>query len=497
LDQYKRNVLFSWLAILLNLGVVFILTPYLIDSMGKYIYGLWLVINSVIGYLNVVELGINISTGRFVNLHWSRGEKKQASQVISSTSAFYFALLLLAPLTIYIVSPDIVLSFIEEKAIAADVATGVFLVSIALFLNISAANIRVRLNANSRFDIISFIEIGNIAIRTVLIIFFIIASAHLTIIDLALATLGGAVASFLASIFLSSRYGVELHINPSYIKLSTLRRLLNFSVWVLVSNLGVMSINYSDNIIISFFIGADYVAIYAIGYMLTTHLITILSKISQVKIPTITQIIGREEKDKLIKELNKLYSFVCIISIPAIACFILLAENFIVLWVGVDFKQSALISLILVVGQVPYLSMQGLGAALWAKNIVKQLSLVKLFIAALNIVLSIALIYVLEDKLIAVAIGTMTASLLETLIILPWMVRKYLGIQLLQVIRINLVFPLQCITLITFYKVIFSESINGWLSFILIGAGCFLVFSTVSFIAYKVMPKVLQIKMAN
>ncbi len=91
----------------------------------------------------------------------------------------------------------------------------------------------------------------------------------------------------------------------------------------------------------------------------------------------------------------------------------------------------------------------------------------------------------------------MTASLLETLIILPWMVRKYLGIQLLQVIRINLVFPLQCITLITFYKVIFSESINGWLSFILIGAGCFLVFSTVSFIAYKVMPKVLQIKMAN
>ena len=62
-----RNVLLNWAALIAEVAVAFFLTPFMVRSLGLAIYGIWSLLNSVIGYMGLVDLGIRGSVGRFLN----------------------------------------------------------------------------------------------------------------------------------------------------------------------------------------------------------------------------------------------------------------------------------------------------------------------------------------------------------------------------------------------------------------------------------------------
>jgi len=466
-SQYHINIFTSWLAMALGIIVIFFLTPYFISTFGDYKYGIWLLINSLIGYVNLAEAGVNISTGRFVNIYVGQKEYKKATEILSTSLLFFLALPCVFLPLIAVFSPFLIDNFITTTALANDIHQAAVITSAVLFFNLISANIRIPLNVNSRFDLVSLVEIMSTLTRTVLILYFLSNKDTQTLTFISIATLAASLMSLLLSVFITRRYGKNISVSFSRAKYSAFIVIISFGGWVLLSNFGVMAINYSDNIIISYFIGVSDVAYYAIGFMLSKYIVSILSKISQVKTPKITQLIGSGSTAKLSQEYVEILTITGVFALPAVIVFLYQIESFIYLWMGKQYAISILIGVVLTIPCIFSFAMQGIGATLWAKGIVKTLGITKLCIAVANLLISISLVHILENQLLGIALGTAITSMIETLIILPFFARRVIGIKFRSMITVHILFVAFSLLLFLFFKSFYPLHSDTWGSLIL------------------------------
>ena len=54
-----RNALWNWGTYVLNLLVLLILSPYVVQHLGEHAFGVWVLINALTGYMNFADFGIS------------------------------------------------------------------------------------------------------------------------------------------------------------------------------------------------------------------------------------------------------------------------------------------------------------------------------------------------------------------------------------------------------------------------------------------------------
>lgn len=480
--QYKINLLSSWSVIVINIAIVFFLTPVIIETFGTFKYGIWILINSVVSYISLMEAGVNISTGRFVNIAYSRDNTQEASGYLSSSLAFYTLLpLVVVPVSMLL----LVVLFPESKdfeLIRLEILTAAFFAVSALLLNLISSNIRIKLNTNQRFELVALIEMLSLLFNAALTLVYMKLFSGESLAVMSLIVFVTAVLGLLLSLFFSHTYGVALQLRFKYASSKTFKKIINFSIWVLLSNLAVVSINHSDNFIISGLINVEAVSTYAVGFMISFYLVNMLSKINQVKNPEIQQLVGRADVSGLTILLQRLITNNLIFSIPVIICFYLFIDSFILLWLGEQFSESAVVAKILAAPSICILLSQGAGAALWAKGLVKTLSLVKIVGAMLNIVLSVVLILVFELSLVGVAIATSLVSFLECFVLIPFLYLKQMKPQKGSILLLPIAGVVTCFLIIYLSTNLVKLEISDWIMLVLTGGSVCSLFIGLSYL---------------
>src|ERR1044071_6577994 len=82
-----RNVCSNWASYLTTAVAGFILTPFILHSLGNTGYGLWTLILSLTGYFGLLDLGIRSSVGRFVGRHVALNDEENVNRTVSSAFA--------------------------------------------------------------------------------------------------------------------------------------------------------------------------------------------------------------------------------------------------------------------------------------------------------------------------------------------------------------------------------------------------------------------------
>ena len=92
----KKQLLTSSIFRFLERGIVvltsFLLTPFFINELGSTHYGLWLLVLSILGWFNVVDLGFPQAVGRQIVQALELNDKKRVN-VIFSTGIVLFTVL--------------------------------------------------------------------------------------------------------------------------------------------------------------------------------------------------------------------------------------------------------------------------------------------------------------------------------------------------------------------------------------------------------------------
>lgn len=84
LRHIARNVLFNWLGTIANMAVGFLLSPFILHRLGNVAYGVWVLTVSVVGYLSLLDLGMQSSILRFVSQGHAKQDHQGASEATSA-----------------------------------------------------------------------------------------------------------------------------------------------------------------------------------------------------------------------------------------------------------------------------------------------------------------------------------------------------------------------------------------------------------------------------
>src|SRR5690554_197791 len=71
-----------------KLAITFIMTPVFVHNLGKYDYGLWVMIGAVIGYMGILDLGLRPAISRYAAKHLAEQDEVALQSVYVSAFAF-------------------------------------------------------------------------------------------------------------------------------------------------------------------------------------------------------------------------------------------------------------------------------------------------------------------------------------------------------------------------------------------------------------------------
>jgi O-antigen/teichoic acid export membrane protein len=416
---------------IVNLGVWFFLTPFILHHLGRDQYGLWVLVASFVAYGTLADMGVGAALVKYVAEYRARGESEIASQLIATSLWLYCAaglLVVAVGAAIAPVVPDLLAGV--RRADRPTVSWLVALVALGVAVQLPATAAASILRGLHRWDLVNLVR--SLAILT------------LAGCTAAILLLGGKVISITAvvipltllfqvvSVYLIRRVAPDLHFGFRGASRSMVRQVTAFSSALFGIQVAQAVKLNTDEIVIGAGISVSAIAPYNFGRRLSAIPALLTFQFVQVLLPTASRL-HAEGEEWLLREIYLTGIRLTIALFAAIGgALIVFAGPFLAAWVGPQYAASADIAVLLLVAAFLEALMSLPSQLLQGMNRHRPLVAFALGSAALNLGLSIALIEPLGVR--GVAAGTLIATSVEALIALPFSARV-IGVRPRQVLR--------------------------------------------------------------
>ena len=365
------------------LGIV--VTPIVLNFLGKTDYGIWIIISNILGYVNLFDFGITGSSRQLI-----AREKKDGKDISTLSSQLLF---------LQIVIGLIILTF------------GLLTFShMPEFFNISNENIDQTklvfilaiLSLAVTFPISTYasILVGQQYIHQNAIIEFVIAllsiSVQLTLLFAGFGLIALPIGLIFSKIFLFIIYYrsvkkrfPNLHLHFRIFKWRELRPILGISSFWFMGSISAMIIYSSDSIVIGKFMDVSAVATYALSFRLVDFIRNRLYSFNKAAMPGLGQLFGSGNIERIRELYLNTQYIVWIFSLIAFIIIFLFNGEFVSLWVGKEYFVGNEINILFGAYLFMTFIFHSSSIIVSASLKIKEISLMRLLEALLNISLSI------------------------------------------------------------------------------------------------------------
>jgi len=413
------------ITLLANLTISFFLTPFIIHSLGDRTYGVWVLVGTFIGYYGLLDFGLSNAVGRYISRAIGANDRTTINRVYNTGFCLFLAggaLALLVTLVAAFLTP----SFVEDPQ---DIAT--FQIVLIILGVHSAIDLPMRvfhglLQARLRFDLLAFVGLFTMAVRTLLIV---LAVQHgYKLIGLALATLAASLSANIFYVLLAYRNNPGLRFGFKSVGRETVRLLFSYSVFVFILQIARQLRFQADAFVISIFVGLSAVAHYNIASMLVQHFDVLMGRIMGVLTPYFSQLEGADNQKTTERVLFFTTKMSIVVSSFVGFGFVAWGQDFIHRWMGVDYNDAYPCLVVLVAGlifsfwQLPAISL------LYGTSRHRFLALVTIVEGLVNLGLSVILVR--YYGILGVALGTTVPLIVHKALIQPVYVCRVANIAL-------------------------------------------------------------------
>ncbi len=390
----KKKLIISSIAryfeVIVGMVTALVLTPYLINQLGEIDYGLWILILSTLGWFSFIDLGFSSAIQRQLTFLIEKKDHHGINKIFSCALVLFGALGTIATLGLFILAifPHI-LGIPEEKIHTSSIVLTVLCLKIFMSFLISSINgifmghIRLDIDAN----------IGTITtILKAIIVFKIVGTFG--IYGVVFATVFSDFLNSLIKIYYAKKLQKNLKFSWMLVKKEEIKELFSFSKHV-ISLLIARSINgKSDPVIISHVLSINHITKFNIADRLTNMIESLIIAIAVPLRPFIyKQVVNNATIKELENSLKMIISINCFVAGVFYVCLSVMVNDFIYLWVGEKFIESATLVQILIFAYLPRAISRPIIDILTARAQHKLISIANVLGAILNIFLSIILGY--------------------------------------------------------------------------------------------------------
>jgi O-antigen/teichoic acid export membrane protein len=333
-----RNVGSNWVLTLVTIAATYVLTPFIIETLGKEGYGTWTLITAMTGYIGLLALGVPMASVRYLAQHVAESDSREMNRVIGSCAGLYLALGAVA----FVVGAGLLVLFSLYEIPStfqgeARLAFGLMVIQISMgFIGLLPEGIMF---AHHDFVLRNVIRVTGVALRFGLTIALL--SIQSSLLLLACVQLAAIAFDFGASWVVIRRRYPQVRISLGDFDRAMVRRIFSFSVFVLLLNAGARLSFETDALVIGAFIGVAAIPYFAVANSLVIYLMDFLVAIAAVVAPMATKL-NTEGRKRDLQEIFLKWSKVALsLTVLATMFLIILGPRFIGWWIDPSFEEPA------------------------------------------------------------------------------------------------------------------------------------------------------------
>ena len=395
---------------IINLGVWFVLTPFILHHLGKSQYGLWVLVASFVAYGSLADLGVGGAIVKYVAEYRARGDSETVSALIATALWLYCAAGLAVIVAGAIVAPFVphILSGISP----GDRSTASWLVvitAVGVAVQLPATAAVCVLRGLNRFDLMNLI--GSLAMLTLALCTVLVLLAGGKVIAITVIVVPLTLFWQLPAVLLIRRVAPDIRFGFRGAKRAMARQVTTFGSAVFgIQAAQVLKLN-SDEIVIGAGVAVKAIGPYNFGRRLSTIPGLLTYQFVQVLLPLASRLHAEGDvwllREVYLAGIRLTVALFCAIG----GALVVFAAPFLSAWVGPSYASSSDIAVLLLVAALLEAVMSPASQALQGMNRHRPLVVFALTSAALNLGLSLALIGPLGVR--GVALGTLIATGIE------------------------------------------------------------------------------------
>ena len=425
--KIRRNAVANITGMAVQIIIAFILSPFLVHTLGDTKYGIWTIAVAFTGYMNLLDIGLTSAVNKYVSEYSSLKDNKKVNEIVSTSFALFFVM----GVIVVLVSPfmaDFIVKLVNfDESLIGVVHLLIIIVSFDIAIFVISGLFKGVFGGFQHYSIINFTQIISALYKAVMFYYF-LSNGH-DLIAMGLISISANIMTIFIFYYLLKRNYPQVSIRFSVATKLSASKILHYSKFTFIAMLANQLIYYSDAFVIGYFMSAAAVTYYSIPWTLAEYTKKISMAISQAYTPAISEIEAKGD----IENIKTLYvsgtKYMIIISNLLSIGMIVFGGAFIALWMGEKYKELCeTVLIILFVNlffqgpqQISYSILQGLARQ-------KYYSYVSMGVSIVNLILSIILVQ--RWGIVGVAIGAAVPQILFHGLYVPWSTLKIINLSI-------------------------------------------------------------------
>lgn len=414
--ELRINIIASLIAFIVNMGINFILSPYIIQNIGVDAYGFVSLANNFINYASLLTIALNSMAGRFITISLHKSDTELANKYFTSVFVANFVISIVL-LLVSILSVIYIEQIVNVPiSILKDVKLLFLLLFINFIISIIGSTFSVATFARNKLYLGSLRAIESNILRAILILILFIAFKpkvfYLGIVSciVTLYTVG-------FNIFYTKRLLPEIMIKFKYYDLKYVIEIISSGIWNTVTKLGQILLDGVDLLISNLFIGPIEMGILAVSKTIPNLIVSIVGTLAGIFSPDFTISYAKGDHDALLNSIKQSIKIMSVfVNIP-VAILIVFGDVFYSLWTpNEDAKVLQILSILACLTIVISGGINCIYNIFTVTNKLKVNSIVVLCTGVLNMLIVFILLKITNLGIFAVAGVSTILSILRNII---------------------------------------------------------------------------------
>jgi O-antigen/teichoic acid export membrane protein len=414
------NTISNYIGRFVGLATWFLLTPFVLRQLDPTLFGLWVLVGSVVAYGSLLDFGIAGAVTKYVAEYQAKGRLEDARSLVATALALYFALGLIVTLASIAIAPVFPRLFNVSGEHSDTAVRLVILSGLGMGLAILSASTTAVLRGLQRFDLMNLLGVLTTLLSAGATVTVLLLGGG--VIGLVAVTISANLLMQIPAVWFIYRLAPELRFGLARPNRQMFRTVTSFSSSLFLSHLGGQLETKTDEIVIGAFLPVSAVTPYNLARKLSTLPQLMSEQFLSLVLPLASEL--HAENDRV--RLRSLYIVSTRLTLATFLTtgisLVVLAGPILTIWIGAEFANYAHLVFILTLASLIDIPTWPAGFVLQGIGRHRFTAVMALCSGIANLALS--LILVRQLGLLGVALGTLIPTTVICLgFVLPYAIR--------------------------------------------------------------------------
>ncbi|PPL00251.1 MATE family efflux transporter [Parapedobacter indicus] len=330
--QFVLNFASTLFASAVGLGISFLLTPYIVRTLGATAYGFFPLSANFISYISIATVALNALASRFITIELERKNIDKANVYFNSVFVANIILssILLIVCTGFLFFLDRI--FDIPNNLYVDVRLLFTFTFISMLIGLVFSVFSVCTFAVNRQDAAALRAIISNVLRVSTIFglfYFFIPKLYY----LGISSIVSAIYLAIANFRLTKRFLPQMQLNIRLFDKKAVKEILSSGVWNSVNQLSVVLLTQLDLMLVNIFLNAHAMGEFSLTKIIPNFIQMLIGTVVSVFVPTFVILFGQGKTKELLKEVFFSIKLVGMFALIPISFLIVYGDSFFRLWV--------------------------------------------------------------------------------------------------------------------------------------------------------------------